>query len=88
MLDDGFGKRNHQHLGWKLNLAILEEIGIVRDFDGRFLRYEDKSMSGESSKIDSLEELIKSKQGFLEWTFKNDSVDEIATGFICEKREG
>ena len=60
----------------------------MRDFDGRFLHYEDKSLSGDEAIIHSLEELIKKKQSFLEWTFKNDNVDEIGTGYAIEKREG
>lgn len=42
VLDDGFGKRSLKHFGWKLNLAILEEVVLVRDQNGRFLHFFDK----------------------------------------------
>lgn len=55
VLDDGFGKRSLKHYGWKLNLGILEEIELVRNADGLFMYYVDKSKDADAQIVESLD---------------------------------
>ena len=86
--DDGFGKRSLKHFGWKLNLGILEEVGIIRDADGKFLHFIDKSKEGDEAIIESLEQVIKSHEKFLEWQFENDSVEDVTNNETVFSRHG
>jgi hypothetical protein len=86
VLDDGYGKRSLKHFGWKLNLAILEEvITIVRDHNGRFLHFMDKSTD---EAVDSLDEIIKDKENFIEWKFENETLDNVSDGEVLQTRQG
>lgn len=84
VLDDGYGKRSLKHFGWKLNLAILEEeITIVRDHNGRFLHFMDKS---KDEAVDSLDEIIKDRENFIEWKFENETLDNVSEGDVIQTR--
>ena len=79
VLDNGFGERSLKHFGWKLNLAILEEVSIVRNKEGMFLHFMDHLTD---KPVDSLDEVIKSKDNFIQWSFENETLDNISGGEI------
>lgn len=60
----------------------------MRDHDGKFLHYVDKSQEGDEAIVTSLGQLIERNKKFLEWNFENETLEDISSGEITRNRKG
>ena len=82
--DNGYGKKVMEERGRKLNLDKLNDIQIITDENGYFIKFKDAN----SYEFKSLEELIEINQEHLEWEHKTQTIDDISSKKIIQLKQG
>lgn len=82
--DNGYGKKVMEEQGRKLNLDKIDDVQLVTDENGYFIKFKD----GQGNEFKSLQALIEMYKHFLEWEHITTTIDDLTTNKIIQKKIG